>query len=400
MSSDAAYPGRLRVVGASGSNRAMEAELKRLAPRALGERLPKPERLDPQTLVFDFQPALAWLAVRYARTPSRVLWDLFDVDPTRLEPLYEAVVEQLLEMRPPWMREGARISVEVRRSDLFPAGPLQIRGAVKNAIMDAGRQLGVRLELSPESPDLLFRVEADDIGATLSLDLGGRSLHRRGYRKQTSEASLKETLAAQMLLLARWDARSEALIDPMTGAGTLLLEGWGAALGSTTWPSGPPPIGDFAPFDTLPKEAPDLFPGTPPPMAGIEVHTPTFRALTQNLDSATDAITAIHGDFRDFPGDMIAKEMGHAHLPDKGLVIVNPPYGERLEKGRGHDPELDALYEDLRQWWLSLGPGWRIAILGPGRPLKAIFGGHPKLDKPMRNGPLSVSLLVYDGASS
>lgn len=386
----------LRLVGGSGANRAMEAELKRLAARALGGRLPKPRRDDPQTLVYPFAPDLAWLALRYARTPSRVLWDVLILEASRLEPLYDRIVDALSALEPEWLKSSPGFSVEVRHAEAFAAGPLQIRGTVKNAVMDYGRAKGLKLELAPGEAELTLRVEAESDRVRLSIDLGGRSLHRRGQRTLVGEASLKETLAAQILTLARWDARSEALVDPMAGAGTFALEAVGAALGASTWPQ-TPPIGRVAPFDELEHDAPELFPGTPPSIAAIEVHTPSHRALRTNLERAgMDHVAAIHGDFRDIPVDLLVERWdGLEALPERGLIVVNPPYGERLEQGRGHDPELEALYGDLYEWWQSFGQGWRIALLGPGRPLKAAFGGHPQLDKPMKNGPLSVNLLVY-----
>jgi 23S rRNA G2445 N2-methylase RlmL len=391
--------GQLRLVGSAGANRAMEAELKRLAARALGRRLEKPRRATPQSLVFPFEPDLAWLAVRYARTPSRVLWDLFRVEARRLEPLHDALLAHL-ETDAPWLEAGQTFSVEVRRSEAFAAGPLQIRGVVKNALLEASGRRGRRLRLDAETPDLVVRVEADGEGATISLDLGGRSLHLRGHRRHVAEASLKETLAAQMLILARWDPRREALVDPMAGAGTLLLEGAGAAVGAATWPLGTSPAAArFPPFSGRDLAAPELFPGTHPPLVAIEVHTPAQRALRANLAEAglEDRILAVHADFRDVPGDALGARLPEGRLPERGLVVVNPPYGERLERGRGHDPELLALYKDLRDWWRALGAGWRIALLGPRRPLMAVFGDRPRLDKPLKNGPLSVTLLVYEG---
>lgn len=377
----------------------MEAELKRLAARGLGRRLPKPARPDQSSLVYPFDPELAWLALRYARTPSRLLWDVLELKASRLEPLHRAALDGLRALRPAWLADGTRFTVEVRRAEAFAAGPLQIRGTIKNALLDHAREAGLRVELSPEDAQLCLRVEAEVDRVRLSIDLGGRSLHRRGQRTWVGEASLKETLAAQILTLARWDARTEALVDPMAGTGTFALEGAGAAVGAPTW-AGVPPVGALPPFSGLDRAAPELFPGTTPPIAAIEVHTPSHRALRANLERAgLDRVATWHADFRDIPADALVKQWpGVEERPEQGLIVVNPPYGERLERGRGRDPELEALYEDLYDWWCSFGAGWRIALLGPGRALKAAFGGQPSLDKPMKNGPLSVNLLVYSAA--
>lgn len=386
----------IRLVGSSGANRSMEAELKRIASRGLGGRLPKATKNGTYSISYPFDADLGWLAARYARTPSRVVWDLFETNSQRLEPLYSDIYEYLSNTKPIWLKPNLNFSVEVVRSHGFPAGPLQIRGTVKNALIAASESLSCPLTLNSESPQLYFRVEADEDRVVVSIDLGGKSLHRRGLRSWTSEASLKETLAAQMLILSRWDPRTEALIDPMAGAGTIVIEAAGAAVGQSIWPTGTlPPAHHFPPFDSLGPEQKELFPGSYPPIAAIEVHTPTHRNLLSNLESANlmETVVTMHGDFRDAVLDRLWSQQA---TPERGLVIVNPPYGERLEQGRGQDPELDALYEDLHEWWRALDGEWRIAVLGPGRLLKSIMGSHPRLDKPMKNGPLSVSLLVYD----
>lgn len=384
----------------------MEAELKRLNQRALGGRLPRPDRLSNQTLAYPFEPELAWLAVRYARTPSRVLWDLIEVSAARLEPLHDRLFDALAARAWPWMKRDLGFSVETKHSTEFPAGPLQIRGAAKNALVEASASIGQPLRLDTEKPQLLFRVEADGATARLSIDLAGRSLHKRGQRTAVGEASLKETLAAQILLLARWNPREEGLLDPMAGAGTFLLEASASARGASIWPAATAPsTAAVPPFSELESAAPDLFPGTPPPMWAIEVHTPTFGALKENIRRAglDEQVSALHSDFRDVPVDRLSSSSS-LPLPETGLVVVNPPYGERLTKGRGRsqrgaedEKSLQELYEDLRDWReRELGPGWRIALLGPGPELKRVFGPRPKLEKPMKNGPLSVSLLLYE----
>src|SRR5688572_33055639 len=118
----------------------MEAEIKRLAPRALpGFRPPKPERVDTQTLLYPFDPAFARFLVTYLRTPSRVLWDVGALDAERLEPLYAEVRALIEEERPAWLGAGTRISVAVPDGTDLPASGLQIRGTIKNAIIDGAQ---------------------------------------------------------------------------------------------------------------------------------------------------------------------------------------------------------------------------------------------------------------------
>src|SRR6185503_16196342 len=105
---------------------------------------------------------------------------------------------------------------------------------VKDAIVDQCRErFGVRPDIAIERPAIRLNLRLHKGRATLSLDLSGEPLHRRGWRREQGEAPLKENLACAMLLRARWPdiyARGGALVDPMCGSGTLLIEAaWMAA---------------------------------------------------------------------------------------------------------------------------------------------------------------------------
>lgn len=381
----------------------MEAELKRLAPRGIpGYRLPKALRPDEQNLLYPFDAELAWVATNYLRTPSRALWDLFDSDALRLELLYEDVADFIASDPCPWLPKAARFSVEVHGLEDFAASPLQVRGAVKNGLIEGARSRHAHLELDPEAPDIVFSVRGFAGEVRVSLDLGGASLHARGYRLDHGEAPLRENLAAQMLMLARWDARSEALIDPLAGSGTLAIEAALMAVGAPLWvPPRRPAAAHLPPFAAKAKAPlPELFPGTQPVVVANEIHTPTLEALERNAARAgvADRIARLHGDFRHLTVPRMAKAVG-ALLPfDKGLVVANPPYGERLEEGAGADKDLLSLYADLAEWFRGLGPGWRIALLSAHPAVEDAFGHRPQMKKPMSNGPIRAHFLLYDGA--
>ncbi|MCB9652081.1 MAG: hypothetical protein H6730_36595 [Deltaproteobacteria bacterium] len=391
----------LRLAGSGGANRTMEAELKRLAVRALGgPRLASPTRLDPQNLRYDFDPGLAWTAVHYMRTPSRVLWDLAELDAERLEPLYEEVRDFVARGPEGWLAPGLSLSVEVRGVKAFPAGPLQIRGTVKNGLMDGARDAGVRLELAPEEPDLHFVVQEVAERLVLSLDLAGQSLHRRGYRLSTSDAPLKENLAAQLLMLARWDPRTEALVDPMMGGATLAVEGALMAAGAPLWQRHTPAAHRLPAFEGwADRPKPELFPGRPPALFGNDVDGAALRAAKDNCARARvdDRVVLIQGTFHDLSLSRLERawrDKKMAGSPDlsRGLVICNPPYGERV----GHDEDILVLYDELVAWGESLGEGWRFCFLAGHPGLERAIRAQPRLKKPMSNGPIKAHVLVYD----
>ena len=128
----------LRLTGSGGANRVMEAEFKRLVMRSpFDVRVEKPRREGDATLLYPFDARVAWVAACYHRTSSRISWDLCSSGATRLEPLFADLVPLLsADDRLP---DGnpLRFSVDLGAASDFEASPLQLRGVVKNAIMEA-----------------------------------------------------------------------------------------------------------------------------------------------------------------------------------------------------------------------------------------------------------------------
>lgn len=365
--------------------------MKRLAPRALGRvQLAKPIREDEQTLVYPFDVDLAWFAVRYLRTPSRVLWDVGRTESERLEPLYDEIRGWFVKKLPRWMVNNQTLSVTVKNAIHFEAGPLQVRGTIKNALVDAAKAHKVSVTVDPEKADVEILVRGiDDHRLVISVDLGGQSLHARGYRTDGGAAPLKETIAAQMVLLSRWDARKEILVDPMCGAGTIAIEADAMARGAPLWVGNRTPAATWLPtFSECPREANDLFEGTQAKVYANDKDDEAYMATRKNAKRAGAQITAHVGEFERLTRERIAASVGaDASMPM--LILTNPPYGERLEQ----EPDL---YVRLERWWRSLGEGVRFGMLTDDGDLKSLFGRMPKLEKPLHNGPLKTRLLVYD----
>src|SRR5690606_20523763 len=127
--------------------------------------------------------------------------------------------------------------------DSVEAGERQVVGVVKNALVDGAAQRGLHLRVDAERPDLIFHVRStkDDQeqgSLIVSLDVAGRPMHERGYRTQSGPAPLREDLAANLVMLSRFDGRSECLIDPLAGSGTLAVEAALMAAGKPVWTSG------------------------------------------------------------------------------------------------------------------------------------------------------------------
>ena len=278
------------------------------------------------------------------------------------------------------------------RDHLQPAGSLAVEfsgngsgidnthfGAlkVKDAIVDRLRTIGgERPSIDKLNPDLRVHLRLDRGEAVLSLDLSGHSLHQRGYRLQQGAAPLKENLAAAILIRAGWPriaAEGGALADPMCGVGTFLVE---AALmaadiapnlrrerwGFSNWLGHVPAIWKKLHAEAEARAAAGL---AKPPLwiRGYEADPRLIQPGRNNVERAglSDWVKIYQGELGNFEP-----------RPDqnqKGLVISNPPYGERL----GDEASLLYLYQNLGERLRQACLGWEAAV----------FTGAPELGKRM-----------------
>jgi len=385
----------LRLIGSGESNRAMEAEFKRLARRRFDDfRDVKPKRADEQTLVYPFSPRMAWLAVNYLRTPSRALRDLYESKAPRLEPLYDDIREWMATENRDWLQDDLGISIRARDVAEFPASRTQIQGTIKNAIIDAAQERNLSVHLQPEDPDLLLSVRGSTNGLVISIDLAGRSLHERGYRQSRVLAPLRENIAAQILMLARWNSRDEILLDPMCGSGTFLIEGACMARAMPLWTGNNRPVGDnlkcFAEFE---RDFPPLFEDTQAAIFGNDIEAHALKASKQNCHRANvKGIRFARGDYEELePQSLIELSDPERELNlQKGLIVCNPPYGDRL------NVDTEDLARRMGQWFKKFGPGWRAAVIVADPEFDDFIPFKRTMKKPMANASIKATLFVYD----
>ena len=380
----------LRVIGSTQTNVVMTAELVRVAQRAIGRRPPAPRKEGLGQLVYPFDPELAWAAVTYLRTPTRVLWDVFRSRAQRLEPLYEELCADIARDTRRLWRDGDGISVEARRVESFAAGERQIVGTVKNALVDAAARRGARLHVDPDRPAARWVARLDDRGElVVSIDLGGGSLSHRGWRREAGEAPLREHLAAVLLMLCRFDPRRDVLVDPMCGAGTIPIEAVHAARST---PREVPALAALG----LARPAAPLFPDADPLVIGCDIDLEVLAAARDNARAAgaLPAITWQRGDVAQLSPETIAaiaRERGRTI--ETGLLISNPPYGERLDAY-----DLGAIYEALAAACRRFR-GWRAGFLVGSPILEEVFAraiGQPRIKKPLANANLRAYFYLYD----
>jgi 23S rRNA G2445 N2-methylase RlmL len=395
----------LRLTGSGGANRVMEAELKRLVMRSPFEvRVPKPRREGESTLLYPFDARIAWVAACHHRTSSRISWDLFSSEAVRLEPLFEELLPALTADDRLPAAKTLRFSVDLGSAHDFEASPLQLRGVVKNALVEALAARGVTAEVDADAPQVVFvarRAGTPESRRTvIGIDIGLGARHRRGARVAAGPAPLRETMAAQLIMLARWDARGEPLVDPMAGGGTIPIEGAGLAVGAAIRHPSDLPFRHLSAFTGLPNEAPDLFPGTVPCILALDVAEERVPSMVGNLRAAgltgsshEDSIVIGQQDVRSLKPDDVARLIPRSKNMQPGVFCFNPPYGVRIGAEQGNEKLLD-LYAAMGR---ALGrfTGWRAACFVANPRFVEAFGHMPIMTKPATNAELSGAFLVY-----
>ena len=261
---------------------------------------------------------------------------------------------------------------------------------VKNAIVDQQRgKSGQRSSVDTDNPDVRINVHIHQDRCILSLDSSGGSLHRRGYRPAMGLAPLKETLAAALLEMAEWTP-DLPFLDPMCGSGTLPLEASLKALniapglfrekfGFMTWRDFDEPLWDKLWAEAENSELPEL----KQVVAGCDRDS---DMLTQARTNAQQA--GISGKIQ-----FAQTELSQLEPPaDRGVLICNPPYGERL----GDASELGDLYKMLGDIFKQRFKGWNAFILTGNKELGKKVGLRTSRRIPVFNGSIPCTLLKYE----
>jgi putative N6-adenine-specific DNA methylase len=385
----------LRIIGSTQTNVVMAAEVTRVAQRALGIRPPAPRKEGLGQVIYPFDRALAFCAVTYLRTPTRVVWDVYRLRATRLEPLYDELAADVLADPRPLFRDRDGLSIEARRVEAFAAGERQVVGTVKNALIDAAARRGLRLHVDPDDPALRWVARLDDRDElVVSIDLGGGSLSQRGWRRDAGEAPLREHLAAVLLMLCRFDPRADILVDPMCGSGTIPIEAIHAARAT---PRSAPALAVLGITPPRQPVAP-LFPDAAPLVIGCDHDLGVLAAARDNARAAgvAELVTWQRTDVTVLRPELIAdiaRERGHRAPANAGLLLANPPYGERLDQA-----DLHELYVALAQTCRRFA-GWRAGFLIGNPLLEQAFLrviGPPRIKKPLANANLRAYFYLYD----
>jgi putative N6-adenine-specific DNA methylase len=275
----------------------------------------------------------------------------------------------------------------VMNSELF-ANSMYPGLKIKDGIVDYFRDLtGNRPGINKERPDIYIYAHIFKEKCTIALDSSGEPLYKRGYRLQTDAAPMSEVLAAGLVMLSGWQSH-KPLVDFMCGSGTILIE---AALLAADVPPGTFresfafmkwPDYDAGLFDLIKNSALQRIKETDGYIYGCDRVERTIEKAKANIVAANvdDMIKVRTSDFRDYPAP-----------EKKGMVIINPPYGEKLMVR-----ELEKLYQSIGDHLKLNYEGFTAWIISSWPGAVKNIGLHPSRKITLYNGPLECKFLKYD----
>jgi len=350
----------------------------------------------------------AYRLIMWSRVANRVLLPIATFPIIDGDQFYESMKSVAWE---DWCESSSTLAIQWTLSSGHHHGQFFMY-RLKDAICDRFLEKTTeRPNVDTEAPDILFHLLLSDKEAAVYLDIGGGSLHRRGYRKGRGQAPLKENLAAALLTLADWHQNGEqqkydALLDPLCGSGTFLIEaalmradralgllrgklpcpGWlghDMALWKKTWQDA----------ERRAKEAVDKQKGKAKSIIGFDADRDSVAQAIVGADYA--GVSAwVHVERRDLSAleqwprwEQFKKE----HT--QGLVITNPPYGERL----GNVDTVPYLYRSIGRVLQELVAGWTLALLSGSKQQSEACGVKTRevfYRQRVHNGPIGCDFSV------
>ena len=354
----------------------------------------------PAGVIFQGSLEAAYRACLWSRTAGRILLPLAEFYAPTPEILYDEIYA--IDWAEHLLPDGTLcVDFNTSQSKITHShyGALK----VKDSIVDFFRDLcGERPSVDTNMPDLRINLHLYRDQATVSIDLSGDSLHRRGYRQEKVTAPLKENLAAAILLRADWPSIAQqggSLIDPMCGSATFLIE---AAMMAADIAPGLSPNErqkhwgfsgwtnhDAQLWQTLFNDAEQRC------QAGLEKKLPTMIGFDADRHAIHASLANIHAAGLQKHIHVEKQAIEKLMVPNQartGLVIVNPPYGERL----GDAEVLTELYRNLGETLKESFIGWQAAVLTGNPELSKRIGIRAKKMHPFFNGSLVCKLLRFD----
>ena len=329
-----------------------------------------------------------YLANLHLRLANRILMRITRFKATNFHKLEQKIAQISWEL---YLLRGCDITINVssRHSRLYHSdavGEIFEKKVIEHLDASASEMPHTH-EAHPNKQQIFVRIVDDQ--CTVSLDSSGELLHKRGIKSHRAAAPLRETIAAEILRLAEF-AEKEPLIDPMCGSGTFSLEaamirkhipaGWFRDFAFMGWPGFRPERWQY-----MRKQCQAAITASAPAQIFAsdkdEKVCTELKQCVERYDLA-DTVQVMGKDFFQlFPAELTAQ---------KGLVVLNPPYGLRI----GTQSEVEKLFREICERLQEVYAGWKFALLVPNRELLKKIPFRNTREYLLRHGGLRVVLLV------
>ncbi|HEV7478463.1 MAG TPA: THUMP domain-containing protein [Burkholderiales bacterium] len=318
----------------------------------------------------------------WSRIASRVLWKVGEFQYSNEQNLYEAAKAV------DWtqyfaVQKKIRVNVTAQKSPLKSLEFATLK--VKDAVCDRFREkVGSRPDVDRANPDVRIHVFLEEAKGILYLDTSGEALFKRGWRMDIAEAPIRENLAAGIIMLSGWKF-DQPLLDPMCGGGTLLSEA--AAMARGRAPGAKRSFGfeklnifDAKLWERVRKER--TVEAVEPRLYGSDTDPEALQAARRNLGAA-----GVERWVKLEQSDVLERAAPEA----AGVMLANPPYGERI----GSADELAALYPKLGDALKKRFAGWNCFFLTADLRLPKLIRLQPSRRTPLWNGSLECRLYEF-----
>jgi len=336
----------------------------------------------PGGVAFSGNWEVCYRANLWSRIASRILWKAGEFGYKNEKDLYDAA------RKISWfdifsVKQKIRVNVTAQKSPLKSLEFATLK--VKDAVCDRFRdKLGSRPDVDRAAPDVRIHVFLEEAKGTLYLDTSGEALFKRGWRMDIAEAPLRENLAAGIVMLTGWKFE-QPLLDPMCGGGTLLSEAAAMARGRAPGAKRAFGFEKLSAFDSRLWErikGERTIQPVEPRLYGSDTDPEALQAARRNLGAA-----GVERWVKLEQADVLERTAPM----EAGVMVANPPYGERI----GSPEELAALYPRLGDALKKKFAGWNCFFFTADQRMAKLIRLQPSRRTPLWNGAIECRLYEF-----
>ena len=338
--------------------------------------------MTPGGVAFSGNWEVCYRANLWSRIASRILWKIGDFAYRNEQDLYDAA------RKISWfdffsVKQKIRVNVTAQKSPLKSLEFATLK--VKDAVCDRFRdKLGSRPDVDRAAPDVRIHAFLEEAKGVLYLDTSGEALFKRGWRMDVAEAPLRENLAAGILMMTGWKF-DQPLLDPMCGGGTLLSEA--AAMARGRAPGAKRSFG----FEQLKNFSSQVWQGiksekggtgVEPRLYGSDNDAEALKVARRNLAAA-----GVERWVKLEQADVLER----AAPAEAGVMVANPPYGERI----GNAADLERFYPQLGNSLKKKFAGWSCFFFTADQRMAKLIRLQPSRRTPLWNGAIECRLYEF-----